>query len=61
MSRNDRVIYRLFTGKIATAVSSLLIGNTTGALDFLDLIRSRADISSVKEDLMFGAPMRKAA
>lgn len=41
---------------------AILIGDTSGALDFLDLIRSGADISSFRDELMFDAPaIRKAA
>lgn len=40
---------------------AILIGNTAGALDFLDLIRSGANITAIRDELMFGAPIAKAA
>ena len=42
-------------------VGAILIGDVTGAADLLDLIRSGADISSQRDELMFGPPMQEAA
>ncbi len=45
-------------GKLTGAV---LVGDTSDALWYLDLIRSGADVSSFRGDMMFGRPVAKAA
>ena len=54
-------IYRKLVIRGDRLVGAILVGDTNGAADFLDLIRSGADISSMRDELMFGAPMQKAA
>jgi nitrite reductase (NADH) large subunit len=54
-------LYRKLVLRDDRLVGAILIGDTSGAADFLDLIRSGADISSMRDDLMFGAPVQKAA
>ncbi|PWB92002.1 assimilatory nitrite reductase large subunit [Methylocystis sp. MitZ-2018] len=54
-------IYRKLVVREDRLVGAILIGDTRGAADLLDLIRSRADISSKRDELMFGAPMQEAA
>jgi nitrite reductase (NADH) large subunit len=54
-------IYRKLVIRGDRLVGAILVGDTSGAADFLDLIRSGADISSMRDELMFGAPMQKAA
>lgn len=45
-------------GKLTGA---LLVGDTRDALWYLDLIRSGADVSGFRADMMFGRPIAKAA
>ncbi|MBM3562110.1 MAG: NAD(P)/FAD-dependent oxidoreductase [Alphaproteobacteria bacterium] len=54
-------IYRKLVLRNDRLVGAILVGDTSGAADFLDLIRSGADISAMRDDLMFGAPVQKAA
>jgi nitrite reductase (NADH) large subunit len=54
-------LYRKLVLRDDRLVGAILIGDTSGAADFLDLIRSGADISSMRDELMFGAPLQKAA
>lgn len=54
-------IYRKLVVRDDRLVGAILIGDTSGAADILDLIRSGADISSRRDELMFGAPMQEAA
>lgn len=54
-------IYRKLVIRGDRLVGAILVGDTNGAADFLDLIRSGADISSMRDELMFGAPVQKAA
>ncbi|MGZ9410520.1 MAG: NAD(P)/FAD-dependent oxidoreductase [Methylocystis sp.] len=54
-------IYRKLVVRDDRLVGAVLIGDTTGAADLLDLIRSGADILSHCDALMFGAPMQEAA
>ena len=54
-------IYRKLVIRGDRLVGAILVGDTSGAADFLDLIRSGADISSMRDELMFGAPLQKAA
>jgi nitrite reductase (NADH) large subunit len=54
-------IYRKLVVRDDRLVGAILIGDTSGAADILDLIRSGADISSHCDALMFGAPMQEAA
>ncbi len=54
-------IYRKLVIRGDRLVGAILVGDTNGAADFLDLIRSGADISSMRDELMFGAPLQKAA
>lgn len=42
-------------------VGAILIGDTSAALSYLDLIRSGASINSVRDELIFGAPSLKEA
>ncbi|MGD9656074.1 MAG: NAD(P)/FAD-dependent oxidoreductase [Methylocystis sp.] len=54
-------IYRKLVLRDDRLVGAVLVGDTRGAADLLDLIRSGADISSMRDELMFGAPVQKAA
>ncbi|MFO1126770.1 MAG: FAD-dependent oxidoreductase [Methylocystis sp.] len=54
-------IYRKLVMRDDRLVGAILIGDTSGAADFLELIRSGADISAMRDELMFGAPVQKAA
>ena len=54
-------IYRKLVVRDDRLVGAILIGDTNGAADILDLIRSGADISSMRDELMFGPPMQEAA
>ncbi len=54
-------MYRKLVVRDDRLVGAILIGDTSGAADFLDLIRSGADISSMRDELMFGLPVQKAA
>jgi len=54
-------IYRKLVVRDDRLVGAILVGDTSGAADILDLIRSGADISSMRDELMFGAPMQEAA
>jgi len=45
-------------GKLTGAV---LVGDTSDALWYMELIRSGADIADVRADMMFGRPIAKAA
>lgn len=54
-------IYRKLVIRDDRLVGAILIGDTSGAADLLDLIRSGADISSMCDELMFGPPMQEAA
>lgn len=54
-------IYRKLVERDDRLVGAILVGDTNGAADILDLIRSGADISSMRDELMFGAPMQEAA
>ncbi|MGJ0535311.1 NAD(P)/FAD-dependent oxidoreductase [Methylocystis sp.] len=54
-------IYRKLVVRDDRLVGAILVGDTNGAADILDLIRSGADISSMCDELMFGAPMQEAA
>ena len=40
---------------------AVLVGDTSDALWYLELIRSGADVSAFRADMMFGRPMTKAA
>ena len=53
--------YRKLVLRDDRLVGAILIGDATGAADLLDLIRSGADISSQRDELMFGPPMQEAA
>lgn len=54
-------IYRKLVVRDDRLVGAILIGDTNGAADLLDLIRSGADISSMRDELIFGPPMQEAA
>jgi nitrite reductase (NADH) large subunit len=54
-------IYRKLVVRDDRLVGAILIGDTSGAADLLDLIRSGADISSQRDELMFGPQMQEAA
>jgi len=54
-------IYRKLVVRDDRLMGAILVGDTSGAADFLDLIRSGADISSQRDELMFGPPMQEAA
>ena len=54
-------IYRKLVVRDDRLMGAILVGDTNGAADILDLIRSGADISSMCDELMFGAPMQEAA
>jgi nitrite reductase (NADH) large subunit len=54
-------IYRKFVMRDDRLVGAILIGDTSGAADILDLIRSGADMSSMCDELMFGPTIQKAA
>jgi nitrite reductase (NADH) large subunit len=53
-------VYRKLVIKSDRLVGAILIGDTTGALEFLQLIRGGEDISTFRDQLMFG-PIKKAA
>ncbi|MBM3272781.1 NAD(P)/FAD-dependent oxidoreductase [Candidatus Kaiserbacteria bacterium] len=53
-------VYRKLVIRGDRLVGSILIGDTTGALDFLNLIRSGENISAFRDELMFG-PIKKVA
>jgi nitrite reductase (NADH) large subunit len=53
-------VYRKLVIKGGRLVGAILIGDTTGALEFLQLIRGGEDISPFRDHLMFG-PIKKAA
>jgi len=53
-------VYRKLVIKGDRLVGAILIGDTTGALEFLQLIRNDEDISPFRDQLMFG-PIKKAA
>ncbi|WP_442755197.1 NAD(P)/FAD-dependent oxidoreductase [Methylocystis sp. JAN1] len=53
-------VYRKLVIRDDRLVGAILVGDTSGALDFLELIRGGEDISSFRDELMFG-PIRKAA
>jgi nitrite reductase (NADH) large subunit len=54
-------VYRKLVLQDDKLKGAILIGNTTGALDLLELIRSGATIAANTDDLMFGAPIARAA
>lgn len=54
-------IYRKLVVRDDRLWGAILVGDTNGAADILDLIRSGADVSSQCDELMFGAPMQEAA
>ncbi|NUJ80252.1 NAD(P)/FAD-dependent oxidoreductase [Methylocystis sp. FS] len=54
-------LYRKLVERDDRLVGAILVGDTNGAANVLDLIRSGADISSMRDELMFGAPMQEAA
>ncbi|MGJ0511039.1 NAD(P)/FAD-dependent oxidoreductase [Methylocystis sp.] len=54
-------IYRKLVVRDDRLVGAILIGDTNGAADLLDFIRSGADISSQRDELMFGPQMQEAA
>ncbi|ULO22733.1 FAD-dependent oxidoreductase [Methylocystis sp. SB2] len=54
-------LYRKLVVRDDRLVGAILIGDTSGAADLLDLIRSGAKVSSLCDELMFGAPMQEAA
>ncbi|QGM94416.1 NAD(P)/FAD-dependent oxidoreductase [Methylocystis rosea] len=54
-------IYRKLVVRDDRLVGAILIGDTRGATDLLDLIRSGAKVSSLCDELMFGPPMQEAA
>jgi nitrite reductase (NADH) large subunit len=54
-------IYRKLVVRDDRLVGAILMGDTNGTADLLDLIRSGADISSMRDELMFGPPMQEAA
>ncbi|MBG0799060.1 NAD(P)/FAD-dependent oxidoreductase [Methylocystis sp. L43] len=54
-------IYRKLVVRDDRLVGAILVGDTNGGADILDLIRSGADISSQRDQLLFGAPMQEAA
>lgn len=53
-------VYRKLVIREDRLVGSILIGDTTGALEFLNLIRSGENISAFRDELMFG-PIKKVA
>jgi nitrite reductase (NADH) large subunit len=55
-------VYRKLVIENDRLKGAILIGDTSGALDFLALIRSGENIAAIRDELMFGAPeIRKAA
>ncbi|PPD17823.1 MAG: assimilatory nitrite reductase large subunit [Methylocystis sp.] len=54
-------IYRKLVVRDDRLVGAILVGDTSAAADILDLIRSGATVSSMCDELMFGAPMQEAA
>jgi nitrite reductase (NADH) large subunit len=54
-------IYRKLVVRDDRLVGAILIGDTNGAADLLDLIRTGANVSSLCDELMFGPPMQEAA
>ncbi|WP_018406196.1 NAD(P)/FAD-dependent oxidoreductase [Methylocystis rosea] len=54
-------LYRKLVVRDDRLVGAILIGDTSGAADLLDLIRSGAKVSSMRDELMFGPPMQEAA
>ncbi len=54
-------IYRKLVVRDDRLMGAILVGDTNGAADLLDLIRSGANISSQRDELMFGPPMQEAA
>lgn len=56
-------IYRKFVLREGRLAGCVLVGDTTGALFYLGLIRSGQDISAIRADLPFGEPycVREAA
>lgn len=54
-------IYRKLVMRDDRLVGAILIGDTSGAADILDLIRSGEDMSSMCDELMFGPTIQKAA
>jgi nitrite reductase (NADH) large subunit len=42
-------------------IGVVLVGDTREALWYLEIIRTRADIKSLRDDLMFGKAMEKQA
>lgn len=53
-------VYRKLVIRNDRLVGAILMGDTSGALDFLELIRGGEDISALRDELMFG-PIKKAA
>lgn len=53
-------VYRKLVIRNDRLVGAILMGDTSGALDFLELIRNGEDISSFRDELMFGS-IKKAA
>jgi nitrite reductase (NADH) large subunit len=56
-------VYRKFVLREGRLAGCVLVGDTTGALFYLGLIRSGQDISAIRADLAFGEPycVREAA
>jgi nitrite reductase (NADH) large subunit len=55
-------VYRKLVVEDGRLVGAALVGDTSRALDYLALIRSRADIRTKRDELMFGAaPAQEAA
>lgn len=54
-------IYRKLVMRDDRLVGAILIGDTSGAADILDLIRSGEDASSMCDELTFGPTIQKAA
>lgn len=54
-------IYRKLVVRDDRLVGAILIGDTSGAADLLNLIRTGAKVSSMCDELMFGPPMQEAA
>lgn len=51
-------IYKKLVIENDRLVGAILIGDTSGALSRLDLIRSGADVNAIRDELMFGDPAR---
>ena len=51
-----RGIYRKLVIEEGRLIGAVLVGDTTDALWYLELIRSRENIAAVRKDMMFGRP-----